>query len=748
MKSKLGAVIDPVELRRNAEAQLQAQQPKVVPPDADIYKLLHELGVHQIELEMQYDELEMQNYELQQSHSATEASMARFTEFFDFAPTCYLILKRNGAIDEINLTGASLIGMERSKLIGRRLGSFVADESASAFAAFLHKVFSDSARAFCEVAFVTPDQSLLFVHIEAIADPSRGICRTTLIDISERKRAEEKLQLAATVYQSLGEAVMVADANNNIIAVNPAFTKLTGYTAEEAAGRKTNMLSSGRHDVRFYQAMWHSLNTTGRWEGEVCNRRKNSEEYFEWLMISTAYDSDGAVQRRVGLFSDITERKQAAAISRYQSSFDPLTELPNRRLFHDRLQQEIKKAKRDGKKLALMFLDLDLFKDINDTLGHAMGDVLLKEVAKRLTQYVREADTVARMGGDEFTIIMGELDDITSVERVAQRILQGMAEPFKLGSELSYISVSIGITLYPDDATEDEELQKKADQAMYVAKRQGRNRICYFTPSMQESAQTRLELTNALRGALAGNQLWVAYQPIVELATGAIHKAEALLRWQHPERGLISPAEFIPLAEESGLIISIGDWVFRQAAQQLHKWRADFHPNFQISVNKSPIQFRAAPNLNTPWIDQLQQLGLDGQSIVVEITEGLLMDASSSITDKLLALRDAGIQLSLDDFGTGYSSLSYLKRFDIDYLKIDQSFVKNLSPDSDDMALCEAIIVMAHKLKIKVIAEGVETAEQRNLLTAAGCDYGQGYLWSKPVRPEEFEILLMKPKVA
>jgi EAL domain-containing protein (putative c-di-GMP-specific phosphodiesterase class I) len=373
-----------------------------------------------------------------------------------------------------------------------------------------------------------------------------------------------------------------------------------------------------------------------------------------------------------------------------------------------------------------------------------MGDVLLKEAAHRLSGCVRETDTVARLGGDEFTIILNELDDLSTIERVASSILSKLAEPFHLGSKIAYVSASIGVTLYPEDATSIEALLKNADQAMYAAKNKGRNRYSYFTPTMQLAAQTRMQITNDLREALIGNQFWIAFQPIVELGNGKICKAEALIRWQHPQRGLISPADFIPIAEDTGLIVDIGEWVFREVTKQVSIWRKSYHPEFQISINKSPVQFRDENSAYINWPDQLQQLGLPGQSIVVEITEGMLMDASDAINNKLLVFRDAGIQVSLDDFGTGYSSLSYLKKFDIDYLKIDQSFTRNLTPDSEDMALCEAIIVMAHKLDMKVIAEGVETLEQRDLLIAAGCDYGQGYFFSKPISANEFEALLQK----
>jgi len=392
--------------------------------------------------------------------------------------------------------------------------------------------------------------------------------------------------------------------------------------------------------------------------------------------------------------------------------------------------------------MALMFIDLDHFKEINDTLGHNMGDLLLVEASKRISDCVRATDIVARMGGDEFTVLLAEIEDIGSIERVAQNIIQKLASSFRLRDEVAYVSASIGITLYPDDAATIEGLFKNADQAMYAAKNQGRNRHNYFTPALQEAAQTKLRLINDLRGALAANQFMVYFQPIVELATGNINKAEALIRWKHPERGMVGPAQFIPLAEETGLILEIGDWVFHEAMRWTKRWRTLYDPELQISVNKSPIQFYKDGDDHAAWLSHLRDMDMPGQGLVIEITEGLLLDSNASINGALLTLRNADIQVSIDDFGTGYSSLSYLKKFDIDYLKIDQSFVRHLEANHNDLALCEAIIVMAHKLGIKVIAEGVETKGQRDLLAAAGCDYAQGYLYSRPAPAEEFEGLL------
>ncbi len=563
-----------------------------------------------------------------------------------------------------------------------------------------------------------------------------------LLDITERKHAEEEMKLAALLYQNSSEAMTVTDTNGIILNVNPAFTRLTGYSVDEVIGKNPRILASGHHDWNFYQRMWQAINATGRWQGEILNKRKNGEVYAEWLSINTIYNEDGSVHRRVALFSDISEKKRSEELIWNQANFDFLTQLPNRRMFHDRLAQEIKKASRAKLALALLFIDLDRFKEVNDTLGHDKGDILLKEASLRLSSCVRDADTVARLGGDEFTVILGGLGDVSSVERIAQAILGKLAEPFLLGTEVVYVSGSIGITFYPRDGTEIEALLKNADQAMYDAKRQGRNRYSYFTPAMQEAAQVQMKLANELRNALVEHQFRVFYQPIVELATGTVRTAEALVRWQHPTCGLISPSEFMPVAEQTGLIGEIGDWVFREAAAQAARWRMSHFSEFRVSVNKSAVQFHNQGSNHSAWFSHLTKLGLPAHSIVMEITQGLLLDANAGIADQLLEFRDAGMQISLDDFGAGHSTPAFLSQFKIDYIKIDQSFVGRLSPDSDDLAICEAIISMSHKLGMKVVAEGVETADQRDLLVKAGCDFGQGYLFSKPVSAEEFEQMV------
>jgi diguanylate cyclase (GGDEF)-like protein len=460
----------------------------------------------------------------------------------------------------------------------------------------------------------------------------------------------------------------------------------------------------------------------------------------EWYN-TTLLDNANKVIGVVSLCEDVTARKQSEVMIWKQANYDSLTGLANRQMANEHLEQEIKMADRSNKSIALLFLDLDGFKDINDTLGHGVGDRLLIEASKRLRSYTRDIDTIARLGGDEFVIIMGGLDSPDRVDRFASDLLKKTAEPFTLGQDVVYISTSIGITLYPQDASGPVEMLRNADQAMYAAKNTGGNRFQYFRPSMQENALSRMSLIGDLRIALQNNEFQLYYQPIVNLVNGDIHKAEALIRWQHPERGFVSPVEFIPIAEETRLIVGIGDWVFREACRQSARWRDAFDPSFQISINTSPVQYKSDAFSAKDWLDHLQALKLTGDAIAVEITEGTLMESEGGVDQTLLDFRDANIQVSLDDFGTGYSSLSILKKLDVDYLKIDKSFVDNLEPNSDDLALCEAIIVMAHKLDLKVIAEGIETERQRDLLVAAGCDYGQGYLFSKPLAAIEFEKL-------
>jgi diguanylate cyclase (GGDEF)-like protein/PAS domain S-box-containing protein len=578
---------------------------------------------------------------------------------------------------------------------------------------------------------------------------------------SLRDRAEQ-MRLAASVFEGTSEAILISSADNCIISVNRAFCKMTGYDESDLIGQNPRLLQSRKHDRAFYQKMWAMLLNTGQWQGEIWNRRKNGEIYPERLTISTLYDEDGKILRHIAIAADITEKKQAETLIWRQANFNLLTNLPNRRMLHELLQQAVEKSRREGMLMAILHVDLDYFAEVNDTLGHGAGDQLIIEAGRRISCCTNtDDDIVAHLGGDEFVVVLGALVDFSPrVEQVAEDILRAIAESFSFGSETIYISTSIGIARYSADTKDIDNLLKQADQAKHCAKAEGHSRRVYFNQSMELAAQTRKDLARDMRDALASNQFEVYYQPIVKLAKGEIVKAEALLRWHHPERGMVSPAQFIPIAEETGLISEIGDWVFKEAAQMARHWcnRCEYSANYtctkgnnpadgsalclyQVTVNKSPRQFFTG-NTHKTWTDYLRENRINPRCITIEITEGLLLDQLPEVTEKFITFRDAGIQIALDDFGTGYSAMSYLKKFDIDYLKIDRSFIRDMVTDSSDCAIVEAIIVMAHKLGLKVVAEGIETIEQRDLLAAASCDYGQGYLFAKPMPAEQFQRLI------
>jgi diguanylate cyclase (GGDEF)-like protein/PAS domain S-box-containing protein len=544
-------------------------------------------------------------------------------------------------------------------------------------------------------------------------------------------------QESRTLIENSPDTITRYDRDLRRTYANPAFCASAGCSLAESLGKLPSEVPGGANALIYEKKISEAISTGKSSQCELKWVSRDGDVHCTHIRLTPEIDPFGAVNSVLAVGRDLSDRMAFEATIWKQANFDALTGLPNREMFHGRLEHEAGISQASGQRMALMLIDLDRFKEVNDSLGHDTGDILLVEAARRITSCVRDSDSVARLGGDEFTVIVANPEDTGSIERIARRILGKLAEPFKLGADEAFISASIGITLCPDDASELEVLFKNADQAMYAAKNAGRNGFRYFTPDLRISAEKRLRLTSDLRVALSGGQFQVYYQPIVDLASGEICKAEALIRWLHPERGMISPLDFIPLAEDTGLIVPIGDWVFRHAVHQTRQWREQFHPSFQISVNMSPVQIRQDSLMCTRWSDYLAREGMPGESIAIEITEGLLLDAE--LNEKLLIFRDAGIRVSIDDFGTGYSSLAYLKRFDIDFLKIDRSFVQNLGVDGDNQALCEAMVMLAHKLGLKVIAEGVETTVQRDFLIAVGCDYGQGYLYSEPVPAAHFE---------
>jgi diguanylate cyclase (GGDEF)-like protein/PAS domain S-box-containing protein len=565
-------------------------------------------------------------------------------------------------------------------------------------------------------------------------------------DVTENKKHEQQQRIAATAFESQ-EGMMVTDADGSILKVNKAFTLITGYVPEEVIGKSPHILSSGHHNDLFYKAMWERINRTGEWEGEIWNRRKNGEAYPEYLTITAVKDSSRRITNYVATMMDITASKASEEEIRNLAFFDPLTRLPNRRLLQDRLQQALASKGRSGKEGAILFIDLDNFKSLNDTLGHDIGDMLLEQVAVRLTTCVREGDTVARIGGDEFVVMLEDLSANTmeaaeQTESVANKILATLGQYYQIRSHVHHSTPSIGATLFSNSKS-IEELLKQADIAMYQAKKGGRNTLRFFDPRMQQSISARMALELELRNALKKQQFHLYYQIQLDNARQPLG-AEALIRWIHPERGLVSPAEFIPMAEEIGLIFPIGWWVLETACAQIKAWQKNTHTcDLILSVNVSAKQFHQAD-----FVDQVaavvQQYGINPTLLKLELTESMLVENIEDTIATMNALNVIGVRISLDDFGTGYSSLQYLKRLPLDQLKIDQSFVRDIATDSSDKAIVTTIIAMARNLGLDVIAEGVETEEQRQFLENAGCLHYQGYLFGKPVPIELFEGLLRK----
>jgi diguanylate cyclase (GGDEF)-like protein/PAS domain S-box-containing protein len=560
-------------------------------------------------------------------------------------------------------------------------------------------------------------------------------------DISERKHAEDSLRLAATVFDSSTEAIIITDARANIMRVNRAFTEITGHTEGQVVGKNPRLLSSGIHDEAFYSAMWSTLNTTGQWQGEISNRRKSGEVYPSWLSISAVKDEKGEVINYVGVGADITTRKIAEERLSFLANHDPLTELPNRILLGDRLQHAIDWANRENLTMALLFVDLDRFKNINDTLGHDMGDLLLQGVGQRFSDNIRKCDTLARWGGDEFILLLETIRSDQDAALVARRILALLEEPFKLMGYEIVVTASIGISLFPRDGRDAQTLLKNADAAMYTVKEKGRNGFRFFTSEMNAAALERFQTESDLRRALGHDELILYYQPQLEIATGNIVGVEALLRWRHPRRGLVLPHHFVPLAEETGLIAPIGEWAIRTACAQNRRWQEAGLGTLRMAVNLSRVQ------LNNPHLAKtvrriLHETNLQPELLEIEVTETLMMQDLPRGISILKGLAALGVHITMDDFGTGYSSLCNLRNLPIGAIKLHRSLIHDLPSATDDIAIARALISLAHNLRLKVVAEGVEREEQLTFLSEEGCDMVQGYFFCKPVSAADLEAML------
>jgi diguanylate cyclase (GGDEF)-like protein/PAS domain S-box-containing protein len=563
-----------------------------------------------------------------------------------------------------------------------------------------------------------------------------------ITDITERKRSEKSLQRASTVFQNTQEGIVVTDAGGDILSINPAFESITGYSEAELIGKNMRILQSGQHDRDFYRDMWERIAKEGAWQGEIWNRRKDGEPYPEFLTISTIKDETGQPMGYVGTFVDITGIKETESRLVHLAHHDALTGLPNRLLVMSRLEYAIQVAKRKKAAGAVMFLDLDRFKNVNDSLGHPSGDELLLAVTKRLSARLRASDTLARLGGDEFLILLQDVQNPSAVAALAQIVLEQFDEPFSLsGGQEVYIGTSIGISLFPEDGDQADEIVKNADAALYRAKEEGRGVYRFYTAALTDKANERLSMERRLRRAIERDEFLLHFQPLVRIADRRIVGFEALVRWQEPGNGLIPPGSFIPLAEETGIILPLGERVLRMACQQMKNWLEAGYEISTMAVNLSPRQFHL-PDIDEIVSGILTETGLPAHFLELELTEGALIEQGIGAEMRLAALRKLGVRVSIDDFGTGYSSLSYLKRFPINKLKVDQSFVRDIPGDPADMEITSAIIGLARNLRLDCIAEGVETEAQLAFLREQDCDFAQGYLFSKPLPATDAEGLL------
>ena len=735
-------------LRLAAEEQLRetvAQSSKDCEADwpKAARNMLYELRVHQIELEMQ-------NEELRRMQVALDTTRARYFDIYDLAPVGYCTLSEQGLILEANLTAATLLGVSRGALARQRISRFILKADQDIFYLHRKKALATGQPQTCELRMVNHDRRQFWAQMEtAVARDGDGVwvLRTVVNDVTGRKQAEAELRIAAVTFQSQ-QGMLVTDANRVILRVNEAFTRMTGYTAEEAVGQTLSTFASSRHDASFFHAMWKAVERTGGWQGELWDRRKGGEVYPTWLTISAVKAGDGAVINYVGTQYDITRRKIAEERIQDLAFFDSLTHLPNRTLLRDHLKQAMISGHRTRMFGALLFVDLDHFKALNDTRGHRHGDLLLQAVAQRLAACVRESDTVGRLGGDEFVVIMGSLtrrmeEAVTQTEMVGEKILAALNQPYRLEDVDHHSTASIGATLFRGVEKTVEDALREADLAMYKAKAAGRNALHFFDPAMQAVILERAAQEADLRRAVEENGLVLHYQAQVN-ADGRVTGSEVLVRWQHPERGMVEPDAFIPLAEETHLIVPLGYWVLENACTQLAAWAA--RPEMAVltvAVNVTARQFREFDFVDNV-LAIVARTGADPKLLKLELTESLLVGQAEDGIEKMHALKARGVGFSLDDFGTGYSSLSCLKRLPLDQLKIDQSFVRDILSDPSDAAIARIVVALARSRNLAVIAEGVETAAQRDFLEAAGCHLYQGYFFSRPLPIDGFEEFVLR----
>ncbi len=682
--------------------------------------------------------------EQKQTVSALKESAETYFGVITTALDGFWIVDTSGKLIDVNESYVNMSGFSREELMAMRIGDLDVLETPEATKGRIEGLIKHGGELFF-TKHQRKDGTVYDVEINATYWPGRGgRFFVFLRDVTQQKLDNDRLRQAAAVFGSTNEGVMITDPQGTIQMVNAAFCALTGYSEEEVLGQPANMLNSGRHDTLFYQEMWSSILETGSWQGEIWNRRKDGTTYPELLSVSSVLDDAGHISHYVGVFADISRLKESEQKLAYLAHHDMLTGLPNRLMLQARLEGSLSIAKRQKEQLALLLLDLDRFKDVNDSFGHAAGDELLQQVAKTLQNQLREADSVCRMGGDEFAILLDGIHRTEDAGKVANEIISALTKTWDLSNGCSVaIGASIGISIYPSQTEDAEALLQHADAALYRAKSEGRGRFQYFTEALTRDARNRLELEARLVKAIAENELVVYYQPQIDIESGDVVGAEALVRWQDPERGLIPPVEFISMAEQTGLIKGIGAFVLQQSCAQAQQWIEQGFEPISMAVNLSAVQLRHS-DIKQNIEAVLQGSGLAPEYLELEITESALMEREQESIDLLNGLRRLGVRIAIDDFGTGYSSLAYLKKFPIDVLKIDKSFVDDIPKDKDDMIIASTIVGMGHSLGLAVLAEGVETQEQLAFLSSKKCNHYQGFLTSKPVPAEEFTRFLKK----
>jgi len=650
-----------------------------------------------------------------------------------------------GSCIAANQALADLVGGAREDLLAQNYHRIASWRASGIYAAAEEMLRSGRPQAWTGQFRTTFGRDISVIgRLVGFEDAGRSRLMLMLEDRTAEKQAESELELAKKVIDSSNEAILITDADNRIVSANAAFERITGYSVAEAIGENPRMLASGRHDREFYHELWHTLLNTGHWEGEVWDRRRNGEIYPKWLRINVLRDPQTAhITHHVAVFSDITERKAAEEKIQHLAHHDALTDLPNRFALRVHLEHALARARREGQGLALMFLDLDRFKTINDSLGHHVGDELLRDVAARLRRAVRDTDMVARLGGDEFVVVLERMHRPEDAAPIARKILDSLGQPYQVELHELHTTPSIGISLYPADGEDIDTLMRNADSAMYHAKAFGRNNVQYFSAHMNDTARARLGIENALHAALRERQFLLHYQPQFDLADGRLTGFEALIRWQHPQRGMVAPGDFIPIAEESGMIVEIGDWVLEEACRQARIWQDAGLDYGHIAVNLAARHFRRK-DLPTFVRGVLDGAGLHASRLQLEITETGIMEVGQDVQSLLEALSAMGVQLVVDDFGTGYSSLAYLKRLPVQQLKIDRSFVMDIESDASDAAISRSVIALAHALGLEVVAEGVETQGQADFLRAHGCDRVQGFLYGRPLPAAEASELMRR----